>query len=71
MKLLSILQIISAVLLILLVLLSNQGTTIGGAFGGGENQVWRSRRGAEKLIFTLVIIFGTIFVGLAIANIVL
>ncbi len=71
MKILYILQIIVAVLLVLSILLTNQGTTLGGAFGGGETQIWRKRRGAERFLFILTIIFGIAFVVLAVLNIVL
>jgi len=59
--------IISAILLTLVILLQERGTTLGGAFGG-EGNVYRGRRGAEKVLFIATIIFGTIFVGSAIVN---
>jgi protein translocase SecG subunit len=71
MKLLFIFQIITSVILIILVILSNQGSTAGGAFGGGETQVWRNRRGPEKFIFGLIIAFAIIFIVLAVLNLVL
>ena len=71
MKTLYIIQIVISVILILLILFTNQGTTVGGAFGGGENQVWRNRRGPEKFFFALTIVFGIIFIGLAVLNIIL
>ncbi len=71
MKLLYIIQIVVSLILIVLVILSNQGTTVGGAFGGGETQVWRNRRGPEKFIFGLIIVFAIIFLALAILNLVI
>jgi protein translocase SecG subunit len=70
MKTLFIFQIAVSIILIILVLLTNQGASVGGAFGGGENQVWRNRRGPEKFFFVLTIIFAIIFIGLAVANII-
>jgi protein translocase SecG subunit len=40
---------------------------LGGAFGG-EGNVYRGRRGAEKVLFMATIILGIIFVGSAIIN---
>lgn len=62
-----IIQIVIAILLILAILLQHRGTSLGGAFGG-EGAVYRSRRGAEKLLFYLTIILAGIFVILALVN---
>lgn len=62
-----IIQIVVAILLILAILLQHRGTSLGGAFGG-EGAVYRSRRGAEKLLFYLTVILACLFVILAIAN---
>ena len=59
--------IISAILLMIVILLQERGTTLGGAFGG-EGNVYRGRRGAEKVLFVATMIFGAIFVGSAIVN---
>lgn len=61
-------QIVAAILLIASILLQHRGTSLGGAFGG-EGNVYRSRRGAEKFLFYLTIGLAIIFVGIAIANI--
>lgn len=63
-------QIILAILLIVSILMQHRGTGLGGAFGG-EGNVYRSRRGAEKFLFYATIVLGTIFVLLALANILL
>jgi protein translocase SecG subunit len=67
-KIFDYLQIAIAILLIISILLQHRGTSLGGAFGG-EGNVYRSRRGAEKFLFYLSIVLGVIFVGLAIGNI--
>jgi len=67
---LNIIQIIIAVLLTISILLQHRGTSLGGAFGG-EGNVYRSRRGAEKFLFYATIVLAVIFVGLAVANILL
>jgi len=62
-----IIQIVVAVLLVLAVLLQHRGTSLGGAFGGAGT-VYRSRRGAEKILFYLTIILAVLFVIMAIIN---
>lgn len=64
---LSITQIILAILLVAAVMLQARGTGIGAAFGGGGN-VFRTKRGAEKKLFQLTIIFSLLFFGVALAN---
>ena len=59
--------IITAILLIISVLLQERGTTLGGAFGG-EGNVYRGRRGVEKILFWVTIVLAIIFVGSAIIN---
>ena len=67
-KTLNIVQIVIAVLLTGSVLLQHRGTSLGGAFGG-EGNVYRSRRGAEKFLFYATIVLGLVFVVLAIVNV--
>ena len=67
-NIISYLQIIFAVLLTVAILLQHRGTSLGGAFGG-EGNVYRSRRGAEKFLFYATIVLAILFVGLAVTNI--
>lgn len=61
-NLLSIVQIVLAILLIAGILLQQRGAGLGGAFGGGEvNQTYYTRRGAEKLLFRGTIIVAILF----------
>jgi preprotein translocase subunit SecG len=53
--------VVSAVFLIVLVLVQNQGSSLGTSFGG-DSGFYRSKRGAERLIFNLSIITGVVFV---------
>jgi protein translocase SecG subunit len=69
-QILNIIQIIIATLLTVSILLQHRGTGLGGAFGG-EGNVYRSRRGAEKFLYFSTIVLAVIFVALAIANILL
>ena len=62
-----ILQIIVSLLLIVSILLQNRGGGLGSAFGGG-GEIYRTKRGAEKLLFRGTLILGLIFIALAIAG---
>jgi len=60
-------QIVVATLFIAAVLLQNRGSGLGAAFGG-EGNVYRTKRGAEKILFISTIILSIIFLGLTLAN---
>ena len=64
-----IIQIVSAVLLIIAILLQNRGGGLGAAFGG-EGNVYRAKRGAEKSLFIFTIILSVIFLATALINII-
>ncbi len=60
-------QIIVAAILITVILLQQGKAAMGGSFGqSGEFST--TRRGPEKHLFTLTIVFGILFIGLAILN---
>jgi len=65
-NILNYIQIVLAVLLISSILLQHRGTSLGGAFGG-EGNVYRSRRGAEKFLFWATIILAILFVVIMIS----
>lgn len=69
MKLLQIAQIIIAILLILAILLQNRGAGVSGLFGGGGD-VYRTKRGIEKTLFSATIVLAVIFLATAIAGII-
>lgn len=64
---LNIVQITAAVLMVTTILLQSRGTGLGAAFGG-EGNVYRTKRGVEKLLFKSTIVFALIFFGLALAD---
>lgn len=53
--------VISAILLMLFILIQSRGQSLGATFGGDTN-FYRSRRGAEAVIFNATIVFGVLFV---------
>ena len=59
-NILKIFQIILAVLLIGSILLQQRGSGLGMAFGG-EGNVYRSRRGIEKILFYATIVIAVLF----------
>lgn len=60
-RILTIIQVISAVLIIFFVLLQQKGTGLSGVFGG-SNISYLTKRGAEKSLTILTVVMGAIFV---------
>lgn len=69
-RIISIVQIGLSVLLVSAILLQSKGVGLGGVFGG-EGNVYRTKRGAEKFIFVGTIVLSILFVGTALAGILL
>lgn len=67
---LNIIQIISAILLIAAILLQRRGSAMGAGFGG-EGNVYRTKRGFEKTLFTSTIVLSVIFFGTALLHVIL
>jgi preprotein translocase subunit SecG len=65
---LNVAQIVVSVLLVSAILLQSRGTGLGATFGG-EGNVYRTKRGVEKILFRGTIALSLIFFGLALANI--
>lgn len=53
-----------AALLTAAILLQARGTGLGAAFGGGDN-VYRTKRGIEKILFRFTIVSSVLFFGAA------
>ncbi len=70
MNLLTIIQVITAVLLVVVVLLQKQGSGLGGVLGG-EGNSFSTKRGAEKILFYLTIVFSIIFLGTALLAVII
>lgn len=66
---LRIIEIILGVAVVFFVLLQARSAGLGSAFGGSSaGSVFKTRRGVEKLIFNLTIIFIVLFAGIAILS---
>lgn len=69
-KLVTIIQVISAALLIVGILLQQRGVGLGSAFGG-EGTLYRTKRGVERGIFISTIVFSILFFSSALAGVIL
>ena len=67
-KILGIAQIVVSAILVTTILLQARGSGLGAAFGG-EGAVYRTKRGIEKTLFILTIIFGVLFFAIGLANV--
>ncbi|MFA5134244.1 MAG: preprotein translocase subunit SecG [Patescibacteria group bacterium] len=67
-NILNIAQIVLAVALITAILFQNRGAGLGGVFGG-EGNVYRTKRGFEKILFFSTIVLSVAFFGVALANV--
>lgn len=63
---LSILQFITAILLIIIVLLQQRGTGLSGLFGG-SGDVYKTKRGIERVLFISTIVLVVLFLGSGLA----
>ncbi len=63
-------QIVVATLLVVFILLQQRGTALGAAFGG-EGMFYAARRGLQKKLYWATIVFGAIFIVLALIRLVL
>lgn len=69
-KAITVVQVVSAVLLIASIVVQERGVGLGAAFGG-EGSIYRTKRGVEKGIFIATIIFAVIFFASALAGVIL
>jgi len=67
---LSVSQIIVAVIVIVLILLQQRGEALGSAFGQ-EGGFYATSRGIQKKFYWATIVFGVIFIILALLNLIL
>lgn len=64
-----IVQIILGVAVIIFILLQVRGAGLGSAFGGSSaGSVYKTRRGVERLIFNITIVFVVLFALLSVLS---
>lgn len=71
MKTLNIAQAVIAIIVIILVLLQDRSSGVGGAFGGDVGGFYQKRRGLEKIIFVSTIVAVIAFTAIAITSLVI
>ena len=60
-------QILVPLLLTGVILMQSKGTGLGSAWGGA-GEFYRTKRGAERVIFTATIVLSVLFLGLSIVS---
>lgn len=65
----NVIQIVLGVLLVLLILLQQKGSGMGATFGGSSG-FYRSKRGAEKLLFYATIVISVAFILFALIGLI-
>ncbi|MCL5784247.1 MAG: preprotein translocase subunit SecG [Patescibacteria group bacterium] len=66
----SVIQIILGILLIVVIILQQKGAGLGSSFGG-DLSFYRTKRGAEKLLFYATIVIAVAFILSSLAGLVL
>jgi len=64
-----IIQSVLSVLIVILILLQSQGSGLGSVWGGG-GETFHTKRGVEKVLFNLTIIFIILFAVTSIASLI-
>jgi preprotein translocase subunit SecG len=63
--------IVISIPLVISIILQSKGAGLGGLTGSDAGGVFTARRGVEKTLFWVTIIFSILFFGLAIASVIL
>ena len=64
-----IIQSVLSVLIVVSILLQSQGSGLGSTWGGGS-ETYHTKRGVEKVLFNLTIIFIVLFAIISIASLI-
>lgn len=57
-----VLTVVSAILMVITILLQSKGAGLGRAFGGGDSDGYRTKRGAEKVVYNTTVLSAVVFV---------
>lgn len=66
-NILTIIQVVLAVLLVISILVQSRGASLGEAFGGSST-FYGTRRGSEKTLFIITVVIAIFFVLVALVN---
>ena len=64
-------QLVLAVVLIITVLLQQQGAGLGAGFGGSGGGVQTTRRGVEKILYNATIVISILFFSISLAIVII
>jgi len=67
---LQIITVVSAILMILAILLQQRGASLGAGFGS-SGELYTTRRGIDKNLYEVTIVFATIFILSILAGLIL
>jgi len=67
MTVINVILIIISILLITAILMQSRGAGMSSVFGG-DSAVYRTKRGAEKLLFNATIVLAVLFFGISLYN---
>jgi protein translocase SecG subunit len=70
MKIITVVQLIIAILLIISILMQNRGSGLSSAFGGDFGGYY-TKRGMEKFLFYFSTVFGALFIVVSLAMVVI
>lgn len=70
-KILNIGLILTSIALVISIILQSKGAGLGGLSGSDTGGVFTARRGIEKTLFRITIIFSVVFFALAISSIII
>jgi preprotein translocase subunit SecG len=59
-------QLVLGVLLSVSILLQSRGAGLGSSMGGG-GELYSTRRGVEKILFRLTVLFAVLFIGISLS----
>lgn len=66
-EIITVIQLLTAAVLIFLILIQSKGTGLGNIFGG-SGESYRSKRGAEKIFFLATIATAVFFLAISIVG---
>ena len=69
-SILQIITVVSAILMILAILLQQRGASLGAGFGS-TGELYTTRRGIDKNLYEVTIVFATIFILSILAGLIL
>ncbi len=70
-QIINIVQMVSAVIMVILILIQQRGGGLSGALGGADSTSYSSRRGVEKHILRGTVVLAIIFLGSAVLQFIL